>query len=195
VQDAVEALQWVYSRGESEVGVDLNRIAVGGSSSGGNLAAVVALTGPTLNPPVPILFQLLIVPVVDNTASPSGEPYTSWRENALTAWLPTGRMLWFRDNYLPNTTDRVKWDSSPIFAPDDIFSKAPKAWIAVAEMDILRDEGIAYGEKLKQAGAQVDVKVYEKAPHQIMALDGVLKIGKQLVNDASHVLGKAFGTA
>jgi acetyl esterase/lipase len=82
-------------------------------------------------------------------------------------------MLWFRNNYLPVTEDRVKWDNSPIFAPDDIFSKAPKAWIGVTGIDILRDEGIAYGEKLKQAGVQVDVKVYEKVPHPTMALDGV----------------------
>jgi acetyl esterase/lipase len=81
-------------------------------------------------------------------------------------------MLWFRNNYLPNMEDRFKWDNSPILAPEDMFSKAPKAWIGVTEMDILRDEGIAYGQKLKQAGVQVDVKVYEKAPHPIMAMDG-----------------------
>jgi acetyl esterase/lipase len=138
------------------------------------LAAVVALKAPTLNPPISLVFQLLIVPVIDNTASPSEEPYASWRENALTAWLPSARMLWFRNNYLPIAEDRVKWDSSPIFAPDSMFSKAPKAWIGVTEMDILRDEGIAYGEKLKQAGVQIEVKVYEKAPHPIMALDGTL---------------------
>ena len=65
------------------------------------------------------------------------------------------------------------WNSSPIFASDDLLSKAPEAWIAVAEMDILRDEGIAYGEKLKQAGVQVDVKLYEKVPHPTMGLDGI----------------------
>jgi acetyl esterase/lipase len=85
-------------------------------------------------------------------------------------------MLWFRNNYLPITEDRVNWDNSPIFAPDDIFSKAPKAWIGLTEMDILRDEGIAYGEKLKQAGVKVEVMVYEKVPHPIMALDGELII-------------------
>jgi hypothetical protein len=118
------------------------------------------------------MLQLLIVPVVDNTATSSGERYASWRENAETAWLPADHMIWFRDHYLPKTEDRVKWDNSPIFAPDDLVSNAPRAWIAVAEMDILRDEGIAYGEKLKKAGVGVTVKLYEKAPHPIIVLDG-----------------------
>lgn len=143
------------------------------SFSGGNLAAIVALKAPTLTPPVPILFQLLIVPVIDNTASASDRRYASWRVNANTAWLPAEHMAWFREHYLPHPEDRVKWDSSPIFAPDDLLSKAPRAWIAVAEMDILRDEGIAYGEKLAQAGVEVVVKVYEKAPHPIIVLDGM----------------------
>jgi acetyl esterase/lipase len=142
------------------------------SDSGGNLAAIVALKARTLTPPISIVSQLLIVPVIDNTASPSGELYTSWEENALTAWLPPARMLWFRNNYLPNAEDRTKWDNSPIFAPDHMFAQAPKAWIAVTEMDILRDEGIAYGKKLQQAGVTVETKVYEKVPHPTMALDG-----------------------
>ena len=53
-----------------------------------------------------------------------------------------------------------------------MFAQAPKAWIAVTEMDILRDEGIAYGKKLQQAGVTVEIRVYEKVPHPTMALDG-----------------------
>ena len=59
-----------------------------------------------------------------------------------------------------------------IFAPDELFRKSPPAWIGVAELDILRDEGIAYGEKLKAAGVAAEVKVYKGAPHPIMAMDG-----------------------
>jgi acetyl esterase/lipase len=57
---------------------------------------------------------------------------------------------------------------SPIFASDELLLKAPKARSTVADMDILRDEGIAYGENLKQAGVEVIVEVYEKAPHRII---------------------------
>lgn len=148
--------------------------------SGGNLAAIVALKAPTLSPPVQVVFQLLVVPVIDNTASPSGEPYGSWLENLNTAWLPPHRMLWFRNNYLPNKADWTKWDNSPILAPDDVLAKAPTAWIAVNGLDILRDEGIAFGDKLKKAGVKVNVKIYEKAPHPIMAMDGASQLTSSL---------------
>ena len=81
-------------------------------------------------------------------------------------------MIWFKNNYSPDPADWTKWDNSPIFAPDEYFKKSPPAWIAVAELDVLRDEGITYGEKLKQAGVGVEVKVYKGAPHPIMAMDG-----------------------
>lgn len=80
--------------------------------------------------------------------------------------------MWFRRNYLPNEADWTNWESSPLFAPDSLISKTPKAWIAVAELDVLRDEGIAYGEKLKTNGVSVEVKCYPAAPHPIMAMDG-----------------------
>ncbi|THH34092.1 hypothetical protein EUX98_g128 [Antrodiella citrinella] len=215
VDDAWESLQWVFKHGPSEIGVNPGKIAVGGSSSGGNLAAVLTHKASQAEPPIPLILQLLVVPVTDNTAGADGVPYSSWRENALTPALDPGRMLWFRDNYLPNVADRSKWDNSPILAPDEWFAKAPKAWIGVAERDLLRDEGIAYGEKLRAAGVEVEIKVYKDAPHPIMAQDdlslrvrarviiheifhilimphSVLKVGKQLVADAGAALAKAF---
>ncbi|KDQ63587.1 hypothetical protein JAAARDRAFT_203007 [Jaapia argillacea MUCL 33604] len=179
VDDAVDALERVYTRGSAELGVDVHKIAVGGSSSGGNLAAILAHKAHLLTPPIPLVFQLLIVPVTDNTADTSGTPYPSWKENENTVWLSPERMLWFRNNYLPNKEDWAKWDSSPLFAPDDWFKKVPPACILGTELDILRDEGVAYGEKLKEAGVEVDVIIYKGAPHQTMAMDAV---------------GKAFGT-
>ena len=121
---------------------------------------------------IPLVFQLLVVPVTDNTAQVGDARYPSWTENAKTVSLVPEKMLWFRRNYVPDEADCAKPDSSPIFAPDASFAAAPPAWIAVAELDILRDEGIAYGEKLKQAGVAVEVKVYKGAPHPIMAMDG-----------------------
>ena len=142
------------------------------ASSGGNLAAIITHKAATLEPPIPLVFQLLVVPVVDNTADTENGRYLSWKENANTVSLVPAKMLWFRNNYSPNKEDWTKWDNSPIFAPEESFKKAPPAWIAVAELDILRDEGIAYGEKLKQAGVSTEVKVYKGAPHPIMAMDG-----------------------
>jgi acetyl esterase/lipase len=117
---------------------------------------------------VPLTFQLLIVPVTDNTATASDR----WASNQLTPWLGPDRMNWFKDNYLPNKDDWTKWDASPIFAPKELLAKTPKAWFGICEMDILADEGIAYAEKLKEAGVQADVDVFKGAPHPIMAMDG-----------------------
>lgn len=193
-EDAIEALEWLYNKGKAEINVDVNSIAVGGSSSGGNLAAICGLKASQLTPPVPIVLQVLLVPVTDNTADASGTTHASWRENKDTVWLNVDRMLWFKNKYLPNKEDWTKWDASPYFAPDELIGRAPRAWVAVCEMDVLRDEGLAYGERLKKAGVEVETKVYKGAPHQIMAMDGVTQLGKQMVSDIVEVIGKRFGT-
>ncbi|CCM02131.1 uncharacterized protein FIBRA_04208 [Fibroporia radiculosa] len=172
VEDAVDALRWVYENGTSQLNVNLNKIAVGGASSGGNLAAVLTHKAALMEPPIPLSFQMLLVPVTDNTASTDGIRYPSWAENINTVGLTTGRMLWFRDMYLPNERDRAEWENSPIFAPEETFKKAPKAWVFLGELDLLRDEGVAYAEKLKQAGVEVEVRIYKGAPHPIMSMDG-----------------------
>jgi len=195
VEDAVEALHWVYGNGKSLLNADVSKIAVGGSSSGGNLAAVLALEAVQADPPIPLIFQLLIVPVIDNTASPSGVPFPSWAENKNTVQLTPARMLWFRDQYLPNQVDRAAWRSSPIFAPEELFGNLPKACVMVMELDVLRDEGIAYAEKMKHAGVEVEVKLYKAAPHPIISMDGVLQIGRRAVADAIQALAQAFDTA
>ncbi|KAJ3719499.1 Alpha/Beta hydrolase protein [Lentinula raphanica] len=168
VEDAVESLQWVVKNGKAQLNIDTAKIAVGGSSS---------------------VFQLLIVPVTDNTATDS--PGGLWEENKHTPWLSPARMNWFKDNYLPNKADWTNWDASPIFAPTDLLAKAPNAWIGLGELDILKAEGAKYGEKLKEAGVkEVEIVVYKGGPHPIMAMDGA-----KLVTDAATALSTAFGTA
>ncbi|KAI0032751.1 alpha/beta hydrolase fold-domain-containing protein [Vararia minispora EC-137] len=195
VEDAVEALQWVHAKGQQLLAINPDRIAVGGSSSGGNLAAVIALKSSTLEPPIPLVFQLLVVPVTDNTATPESMTHQSWKENEFTTWLPAAKMIWFQDQYVPNVEDRTRWDNSPHFAPPELFSNAPPAWIGVTELDVLRDEGIAFGKKLTDAGKAVETKVYKGSPHPIMAMDGKISSGQQLVADAAAALAKAFGGA
>ena len=85
-------------------------------------------------------------------------------------------MLWFKNNYSPKPEDWKKWDNSPIFASEESFKLVPDAWIGVAELDILRDEGLAYAEKLKKAGHKVETIIYKGSPHPIMAMDGKLVI-------------------
>ena len=123
-------------------------------------------------PPVLLILQLLVSPVTDNTASSTESVYPSWSENTNTCGLVPDRMLWFRNLYLSNEADRTKWDNSPMCAPDETFQKVPNAWIGVCERDILRDEGVFYGEKMRKFGKTVDVVVYQNAPHAILAMDG-----------------------
>jgi acetyl esterase/lipase len=141
-----------------------------------------------LYPPIPLIFQLLIVPVTDNTASASGVPHVSWRENEHTPWLTPERMLWFRRQYLPQEPTRARWDASPLLAQDEMFHRVPKAWIAVAELDILRDEGIAYGKKLLMAGVPTEIRTYKGAPHPIMSMDGTYP----LANDNHSLYTQRF---
>ena len=140
--------------------------------SGGNLAAILTHKAALAEPPVPLVFQLLVVPVVDNTASPTNTKYPSWQESANTPSLSPAKMVWYKLNYAPKEEDWTKWECSPIFAPDEAFKRAPPAWICVAELDILRDEGLAYAEKLRSFGVAVETKVYAGCPHPIMAMDG-----------------------
>jgi acetyl esterase/lipase len=133
--------------------------------------------------------------VTDNTASVADGRYPSWKECQNTVWLSEGRMMWFRNMYLPDPATWTDPDNSPIFASDALLAKVPPAFIGVCELDLLRDEGIAYGEKLKSLGVKVEVKVYPRAPHLILGLDAALKVGRQQADDSVKVVGDAFNAA
>jgi acetyl esterase/lipase len=125
-----------------------------------------------MTPPVPLIFLWLVVPTADDTASPAENVYPSWSENIKTCGLVPGRILWFRNFYLPDEIERIKWDNSPTFAPNETFQKVPNTWIGLCECDILRDEGVFYGEKLRKFGKKVEAIVYPNAPHAILAVNG-----------------------
>lgn len=74
--------------------------------------------------------------------------------------------------YMPNEGDWSNWDASPNFTPSNLLAKSPKSWIAVAELDILCEEGKKYGEQLKQAGVETEVQVIPGSTHSILILDG-----------------------
>jgi len=133
-----------------------------------------------------------MLPVTDNTASVTDDRYPSWKELQNTVWLCEGRMMWFRNMYLPDPATWTEPDNSPMFASDAALAKVPPAFICVCELDILRDEGIAYGEKLKSLGVKVETKVYPRAPHQILGMDAALKVGKQQADDAIKAVGDVF---
>ncbi|KAG1802329.1 Alpha/Beta hydrolase protein [Suillus variegatus] len=105
------------------------------------------------------------------------------------------RMMWFHNMYLPDPATWTEPDNSPIFASDALLAKVLPAFISICELDILWDEGLVYGEKLKSLGVKVEAKVYPGAPHQILGMDAALKVGKQQADDTIKAVGDAFKAA
>lgn len=176
--DAVEVLVWAHEKGPSELGIDVSSIAVGGTSAGGQLAASLSIKASTLQPPIPIRFQLLVLPVIDNTANPS----TVWAAKENAPWLTPSRMLWYRRMYLPQKQDALRWEASPNLAPISLLSNSPKTWIAVAEQDLLAPEAELFAGQLDSAwsttvksGKGVVVKSYKGSTHSVLAMSGTFQ--------------------
>ncbi len=142
LEDALSGTRWAHAHA-AELGCDPDRLAIGGDSAGGNLAAVVAQLAP-----VPLRFQLLVYPVTDCTMS---EP--SYGTNGQGYFLTADGMRWFIGHYLDGTgtaTDDPR--VSPLFAADHAVISLPPALVITAEYDPLRDEGDRYAERLAAAG-------------------------------------------
>lgn len=177
--DAVAALDWVRAEA-THLGVDPDRIAVGGDSAGGNLAAVVAQERRDH-----VVFQLLVYPTVDLTMS-----YPSIDENAEGYLLTKDHMTWFSNHYVGGDVDRRDPRMSPLFAED--LTGLPPAFIITAEYDPLRDEGEAYGERLAEAGVDVDVQRYEGLIHAFFQMNGVIEAADGALDEAAERLRKAL---
>lgn len=180
VDDAWEALLWAATGpGKDRLALDTTKIATGGSSAGGNLAAVMcqrvadrqaALGG------VRLVAQLLSVPVADNTAL--AETKASWRENEKVPALPAAKMMWYRRHYLPNEADWAHPEASPLLWTGD-WGKLPPAEVVLGELDVLRTEGEEIAQKLVDAGAtSTRVTVMKGQPHPFIAMDDALDCGK-----------------
>jgi acetyl esterase len=180
VDDCVAVTKWVGANGGA-LGVDSSRLAVGGDSAGGNLAAVVALAARDTGGP-PIAFQLLIYPAVD---ARMGWPSIS--ENGEGYLLTEVDMKWFYGHYAPDITD---WRMSPLLADD--LSKLPPALVLTAEYDPLRDEGEAYAKALKKAGSKATVKRYDGLIHGFFGMSSLIDAAKVAVDDAAKALKKAL---
>ncbi|WWC64378.1 uncharacterized protein I303_106988 [Kwoniella dejecticola CBS 10117] len=189
-EDAWTAFEWVYKNGKDKLGVDVGRFGIGGSSSGGNLAAFVSQKAGLQG--IPINFMVLGVPVCDNTAT--AESYKSWNVNRYCPGLPDAKMLWYRDQYLPKEEDRSDPIASPLFGSDEAFkASVNKVFIALAELDLLRSEGEAYSEKLKSFGKDVDCRTYPGVPHAVQAMDGVLDMARKWIKDMCTFVAVQFG--
>ena len=146
VDDAAAALRFVVAEA-ALLGIDPARIAVGGDSAGGNLAAVLALMGRDGTLPAPG-FQLLLYPATDMAGN------TPAYQRFLEGYpLTTATMRWFIDHYIPDHAQRIDWRASPLRAAS--LAGTPPAFVMTCGHDPLVDEGIAYARRLDQEGVSV----------------------------------------
>ena len=181
VEDAMCSLRWAYENAD-ELGINPDRIAVGGDSAGGNLAAIVSQQRP-----MPIVFQMLIYPATDMTAS-----FPSHVENAAGPVLTKQAMEWFTNHYMPADADKKDPLASPHFAPDSLLKGAPPALIITAELDPLRDEGEEYGRRLIANGVTASVVRYNGMFHSFFQMHQLLDDANTAHTLAASMVAKAF---
>ncbi|NOK59459.1 MAG: hypothetical protein GFH27_549283n81 [Chloroflexi bacterium AL-W] len=186
-EDCIAATAWVAASAD-ELGIDATRIAVGGDSTGGNLAIGVTHHAREHGPP--LVFQLLVYPVTD-----ADFDRPSYIENAEGYFLTKNMMEWFWDCYVPDVEQRKHPMASPLRASD--FSNLPPAFIITSKFDPLRDEGEAYGAALAAAGVPVETKRYDNTIHGFYNMlteepvDEIIAASR----DSAMALRQVFGTA
>ncbi len=183
VDDAYAATEWVASHA-AELGIDPARIAIGGDSAGGNLAAVFCQLARDNKGPR-LVHQLLIYPATDmRMSAPSIE------ENAAGPLLTKASMHWFIGHYLASDADKLDPRASPLLASS--LRDLPPAFVITAECDPIRDEGEFYARKLSEAGVAAEFKRYPGMPHGFFSFGAVLGGAKEALGDATAHLRNAF---
>ena len=180
-EDSLCALRWAHENAH-ELDIDPHRIAVGGDSAGGNLAAVVSQQRP-----VPLKFQLLIYPATDMTQS-----FHSQKENAAGPVLTEQAMEWFIGHYMQDKSQLKNELASPHFSPDSLLKGAPPALIITAQFDPLRDEGEAYGVRLIENGVQASIMRFNGQFHSFFGMLGLLDDAEAAHLVAAAALRKAL---
>ena len=164
-EDSYAALCWTAEHAE-ELGIDPDRISVGGASAGGNLAAVVCLMARDRSGP-PIILQVLDIPVTDVTMS-----CASITENGEGYLLTQDSIEQYCDYYLTDPADAKNPYASPLLADD--LSGLPPAVVMTAELDPLRDEGEQYAERLAAAGVPVTAKRWDGHVHGSLSMTALI---------------------
>jgi acetyl esterase/lipase len=169
INESYAVLTWVAAHGD-EIGADASRIAIAGNSVGGNMAAAIALMAKDKGGPA-LRMELLFVPAVGadfNTAS--------YRDFANDRFLTRDFMEFGYDLYAPDAATRKNRYCVPMAATVEQAKGLPFTLIITAENDPLRDEGEAYGKKLREAGVECTVTRYGGLIHDFMALNGIYKV-------------------
>jgi acetyl esterase len=183
VEDADAAVRYIAEHA-AKFDIDPNRIAVGGDSAGGNLAAVVCLIARDRGGPK-ITFELLVYPVTDYD-----DDRASSHEFAQGYLLTRAAMDYFWGHYLAEPSDGRNPHASPIQA--ESLAGLPTALVITAECDPIRDQGEAYAQRLRDSGVPVSVKRYEGAIHAFFNMGGVVDSGRQAIADAGAALRTAL---
>lgn len=181
-EDAWDALQWLACEGGRH-GLDARRIAVGGDSAGGTLAAACALKARASG--LPLALQLLIYP-----GCSAHQDTPSHKTFARGFVLEEAHIGYFFSHYLRSAADREDWRFSPLSAAD-VEGLAP-AWFGLAECDPLVDEGILYADKLRAAGVPVDLEIYRGVVHGFIQMGRAIVEATRAQADAARALKHAF---
>jgi acetyl esterase/lipase len=163
VEDCLAAYRWLRAHA-GELGGDPARVSLAGDSAGGNLSAVVSQLSARAGLPIPTC-QALIYPAVD-----CGLDTPSHRELEDAHVIPRERILWYMEQYLRGEADREDPRAAPLRASD--LAGQPPTLVITAGFDPLRDEGLAYADRLRAAGVDV---VYHEYPGQIHAFVSLTK--------------------
>lgn len=187
--DAWDAVQWVALQGATR-GLDPQRIAVGGDSAGGTLAAACAIEA--RNADLPLALQLLFYP-----GCAGHQDTESHRTFAQGFVLEEPHITYFFDLYIRNLHDRDDWRFAPLdgLTEDgqvaDLAGVAP-AWVGLAECDPLVDEGIQFADRLRMAGVAVDLEIYRGVVHEFIKMGRAIPEAAQAHADAARALREAF---
>ena len=183
VDDAAAAMRWAAQDGRA-AGFDTGRIAVGGDSAGGNLAAVAALMARDAGGPK-LRFQLLVYPATDLAAdAPSHQAFADGY------LLTRANIRWFMGHYLRSPADAADWRASPIKAAT--LRGLPPALVITAGFDPLRDEGKAYADRLRVDGVPVEYKLYPGQIHGFFGMGGRIDAALDAVALSGRALKQAF---
>ena len=183
VDDAIAAARWVRAHA-GELSLDASRLAVGGDSAGGNLAAVVALAARDAGD-LPIAFQLLIYPATDMHATAP-----SHTVNGQGYLLTSDTIRYFRGNYIADRKDDGDWRASPLLHAD--LARLPPAFVLTAGYDPLRDEGLQYAQALTEAGSRASLVCFERQIHGFITMGKVLDEASVAVSLCASQLREAL---
>lgn len=185
VDDCVAAVRWARANAAT-LGADAKRLAVGGDSAGGNLAAVASIAERDAG--TPLAYQLLIYPATDMRAvAPSHE------SNGQGYLLTADSIAYYRAQYVPDASQWTDWRVSPLLAAD--LSRLPPALVLTAGFDPLRDEGRQYADALSKAGNRVQYVGFERQIHGFVTMGRVIDEATTALDLCGAALKRAFSAA